>query len=181
MTERGFHATGIEEVLARVKVPKGSFYHYFESKQAFGQVVIDNYAEYFAKKLDQLFSNTSHSPVERLKAFVADATRAMERYEFQRGCLIGNMGQELGGLNDAFRQKLEAVLQSWQVRVAAVLNEAKIVGELAEDADTKAIAEFFWIGWEGAILRSKLTRSVVPLDRFAHMFFTHIVVPGYRK
>ncbi|MFZ4708722.1 MAG: TetR family transcriptional regulator, partial [Zwartia sp.] len=33
----------------------------------------------------------------------------------------------------------------------------------------------FWIGWEGAILRSKLTRSVAPLDRFAQIFFGKVL------
>ncbi|MDX3907449.1 MAG: TetR/AcrR family transcriptional regulator [Pigmentiphaga sp.] len=175
LTEQGFHATGIEEVLKRVGVPKGSFYHYFESKQAFGQAVIDNYAEYFAKKLDRLFGDTSRPPIERLKAFVEEATRAMERYQFQRGCLIGNMGQELAGLNDDFRARLESVLQSWQARVAGVLAQAQDRGQLSADADVNAIAEFFWIGWEGAILRAKLTRSVAPLDRFANLFFDRIL------
>ena len=35
LTERGFQITGIEEILSRVGVPKGSFYHYFKSKQDF--------------------------------------------------------------------------------------------------------------------------------------------------
>ena len=46
LTERGFQITGIEEVLKRVGVPKGSFYHYFKSKDEFGHAVIENYEQY---------------------------------------------------------------------------------------------------------------------------------------
>ncbi len=176
LTERGFHAMGIEEVLTRVGVPKGSFYHYFQSKQAFGETVIDAYAAYFNRKLDRILNDTSTSPMARLKAFVHEASAAMARFSFQRGCLIGNMGQELGGLNDNFRGRLEAVLQSWQTRVAICLAEARHAGEISLDQDVHALAEFFWIGWEGAILRAKLTRSTAPMERFSDLFFSRVCV-----
>ena len=60
LTERGFQITGIDEVLKRVGVPKGSFYHYFKSKDHFGHAVIDNYESYYAKKMDRIFV-TLHS------------------------------------------------------------------------------------------------------------------------
>ena len=53
LTEQGFAATGIDAVLKRVRVPKGSFYHYFDSKEAFVQEVLQRYAAYFARKLDR--------------------------------------------------------------------------------------------------------------------------------
>lgn len=175
LTQQGFHATGIEDVLARVGVPKGSFYYYFQSKQDFGRAVIDNYAGYFARKLERLLGDGAQPPIARLRAFVDDAAAAMQRFEFKRGCLVGNLGQELAGLNDEYRAQLEAVLRDWQSRFAAVLSEAQAAGELASDADPAAIAEFFWIGWEGAILRSKLTRSAAPLTRFADVFFERVL------
>jgi TetR/AcrR family transcriptional repressor of nem operon len=174
-TEQGFHATSIEEVLARVGVPKGSFYYYFESKQAFGEAVIGNYADYFEKKFDRIFGDTSRSPLQRLRDFVADASSGMARFGFRRGCLVGNLGQELAGLNDAFRTRLEAVLLSWQARFAGVLEEARRQGEIPADTDVSAAAEFFWIGWEGAIMRAKLTRDDAPLTRFADVFFSSVL------
>ena len=52
LTENGFASSGIDPILKKVGVPKGSFYHYFASKEAFGLAVIESYANYFAKKLD---------------------------------------------------------------------------------------------------------------------------------
>jgi len=170
-TRKGFRATGIEEILKQVGVPKGSFYHFFSSKQEFGEAVIDNYAAYFARKLDRFLGNDSLPPLDRLKAFTEDAQQGMIRYRFERGCLVGNLGQELGELNHAFRQRLEAVLLSWQRRTAACLAEAAARGDIPADADVDALAEFFWIGWEGAILRAKLAGDVAPMQRFTEIFF----------
>lgn len=176
MTEQGFGVTGMDLVLKRVGVPKGSFYHYFDSKLAFGEAVIENYASFFAGKLDRLFGDELLSPMDRIRGFVAEARAGMERYQFLRGCLIGNLGQELGSMNDAFRHQLEGVLQSWQWRIARCLREAVQAGQLDMQTDVQALAEFFWIGWEGAILRAKLQRSAEPLDRFANIFFEKVAL-----
>ncbi len=169
-TERGFQATGIDEIRQRVNVPKGSFYHFFPSKRDFGLAVIDNYERYFERKLARCFDDADLKPLARVEAFAQDAMRGMEKFGFQRGCLVGNLGQELGGLDDGFRQRLEAVLQSWQRRTAACLREAVAAGELPPGTDCAALAEYFWIGWEGSILRAKLTRSNDPLEKFLAVF-----------
>src|SRR5574343_259443 len=66
LTEKGFSATGIDEILGRVGVPKGSFYHYFDSKEAFGLELIQRYGDFFAHKLDRHLRNTALSPLGRL-------------------------------------------------------------------------------------------------------------------
>jgi len=176
LTEKGFSSTGIEEILGRVSVPKGSFYHYFESKEAYGLDLIERYGQFFARKLDRHLRNPALSPLSRLRAFVVDATDGMARYEFRRGCLIGNLGQEMGALPESFRARLKETFEDWQSRFSACLVEAQQAGELASDADTAQLAEFFWIGWEGAVLRAKLERSAKPLETFAGLFFASLPV-----
>lgn len=176
LTERGFQITGIDEVLKRVGVPKGSFYHYFKSKDHFGHAVIDNYETYYAKKMDRIFNDTSQTPLQRLVNFTVNAKNGMVKFDFKRGCLIGNLGQELAALDTQFRERLEAVLVSWEKRVAECLNEAIETGELAQGQDPQALSRFFWVGWEGAILRSKLMRSLEPIDQFTFIFFRSVLV-----
>ncbi|NMG28562.1 TetR/AcrR family transcriptional regulator [Aromatoleum evansii] len=171
LTEKGFTSTGIDEILGRVGVPKGSFYHYFDSKEAFGLDLIERYGEFFARKLDRHLRNAALSPLCRLRAFVVDATDGMARHEFRRGCLIGNLGQEMGALPESFRARLKETFEDWQARFAACLVEAQQAGELAQNADTARLAAFFWIGWEGAVLRAKLERSAQALETFAGLFF----------
>jgi TetR/AcrR family transcriptional repressor of nem operon len=171
LTEKGFSATGIEEILSRVSVPKGSFYHYFDSKEAFGLELIARYGQFFAVKLERHLTNRSLTPLARLHAFIDDAKSSMARFGYRRGCLIGNLGQEMGALPESFRARLQQTFEDWQRRFAHCLVEAQQVGELASEVDTHQVAEFFWIGWEGAVLRAKLERSAVPLDVFTQFFF----------
>lgn len=176
LTEKGFSATGIDEVLGRVKVPKGSFYHYFDSKEAFGLELIARYADYFARKLDSHFGNQSLSPLARLDAFVADAMAGMARFDFRRGCLIGNLGQEMGALPESFRERLIAVFVDWEIRLADCLDAARATGQIAPSADCRQLATAFWIGWEGAVLRAKLERSALPLMTFTRLFVSGLPV-----
>lgn len=128
LTEKGFSSTGIDEVLKRVGVPKGSFYHYFDSKEAFGAELIERYARYFAHKLERHFGDASRQPLDRLWAFVEDARVGMKRHDFRRGCLIGNLGQEMAALPESFRALLNAVFLDWEQRFARCLKAAQQQG-----------------------------------------------------
>ncbi len=128
--------------------------------------MIKRYADYFAHKLDTLLKIETLPPLERIKAFVADAEAGMARHNFKRGCLVGNLGQEMGRLPEQFREQLEAVFETWQYRVEVCLEAAKGAGEIAPGSDCKKLAKLFWIGWEGAVLRAKLERSPEPLTIF---------------
>lgn len=171
LTEKGFSAVGLEEILAAASVPKGSFYYYFDSKEAFGLALIDSYADYFGRKLHHWFEVAALSPLEGLRAFIADARDGMARFEFRRGCLVGNLGQEMGVLPESYRQRISQVFTDWETRTARCLRAARAAGEIPPDTDCDGLAVFFWIGWEGAVLRAKLDRNADALDAFANGFF----------
>lgn len=171
LTQKGFSATGLDEILRSVNVPKGSFYHYFESKDAFGIELIDSYNQYFIGKLDHFLLNKKRKPVDRLRDFVCDAEAGMKRFSFTRGCLVGNLGQEMGALPEPFRQQITSVFSSWQERTAECLREARANGDIPDDVNCEQTAAFFWIGWEGAVLRAKLEKSEQPLRIFSEAFF----------
>lgn len=166
MTEQGFTSTGLDFLLKQVGVPKGSFYHYYENKQAFGLAVLDEYARYFAQRLDQWLLDENLSPLERLVGFVQSAKAGMARHDYRRGCLVGNMGQEISLLPDAFRDPLESIFLDWQAKLTRCLQAAQQAGELGRQANCAELAAFFWIGWEGAVLRARLVRNDTPLNTF---------------
>lgn len=171
LTEKGYSAVGVDEILKAAAVPKGSFYHYFRNKADFGSQLIDAYHAYFAGKLDQAFLDDTLPALDRLKAFASGAERRMASYGFRRGCLVGNLGQEMGALPEEFRDQLIDVLQDWQQRTAVCLRLAQGQGDLGRHHDPDALAAFFWVGWEGAVLRAKLERRAEPLRSFADTFF----------
>lgn len=177
LTEKGFSSVGLDEILAQAEIPKGSFYNYFPSKEELGLALIDSYADYFAAKIDGWMTNEALSPLARLRGFCADAKAGMARFEYRRGCLVGNLGQEMGVLPEVFRARLVAVMEDWERRTAACLEKAKAEGEIAQDADCMLLAKNFWIGWEGAVLRAKLERRSMPLEIYETCFFASISAP----
>ncbi|MFY0597722.1 MAG: TetR/AcrR family transcriptional regulator [Cognatishimia sp.] len=174
LTEKGYSAVGIDEVLKASGVPKGSFYHYFRNKADYGRVLIEAYNAYFLNKLDRAFTDETLTPLAQLRAFSDDAITGMARHGFRRGCLVGNLGQEMGALPEEFRADLIDVLSQWEARVADCLIRAQSGGELDLSKDPNALAEFFWIGWEGAVLRAKLEHRPDSMTTFIRIFFAHL-------
>ncbi|WP_226625570.1 TetR/AcrR family transcriptional regulator [Alloyangia pacifica] len=171
LTEKGYSSVGVDEILKAAGVPKGSFYHHFKGKADFGLALVAAYNTYFVDLLDRAFLDEARAPLDRLRAFTETAEEGMARHGFRRGCLVGNLGQEMGALPDDFRAALTGVLEDWQARTARLLRAAQAQGELGPHHDPDALAETFWIGWEGAVLRAKLELRPGPLRRFAGTFF----------
>jgi len=170
LTEYGFSSSGIDPILKKVGVPKGSFYYYFANKEAFGQAVIQNYANYFINKLDAYLLDESYVPLTRISNFVESAKAGMERHQFKRGCLVGNLEQEVDLLPESFRQQLIDILLCWQARLATCLKQAQAQGSLSETANCELLAEYFWLGWEGAVSRAKLVQDSQPLENYLSHF-----------
>ncbi|MER5173042.1 acrylate utilization transcriptional regulator AcuR [Thioclava kandeliae] len=170
LTEKGYSSVGIDEILKAASVPKGSFYHHFDSKADFGLALVAAYNTYFTTQIERAFLDEEHAPLNRLRIFTARAEAGMARHGFRRGCLMGNLGQEMGALPDEFRAAVTDVLEDWQARTARLFSMAQAQGMIVPHHDPMVLAETFWIGWEGAVLRAKLELRPDPLRRFADTF-----------
>ncbi|PKI17739.1 acrylate utilization transcriptional regulator AcuR [Colwellia sp. 12G3] len=171
-TQFGFASSGLEQILKKVSVPKGSFYYYFANKEVFGLAVISHYDGYFCRKLDTHLKNEQLLLQQRLMSFVDDAKAGIEKYHFNRGCLVGNLEQEIAVLPNSHRDKLVMVMQGWQRKIADHLN---LLCPEVEQQECQLLAEFFWIGWEGAVSRCKLMQSTQPIDLFINHFLKLLV------
>lgn len=172
---QGYNNTGINAVLCAAGVPKGSFYYYFDSKDAFGLAVIDAVAETHAAYLDRVLGDSTTPPLQRLRQYLEAGADEIEAHDYCRGCLMGNLGQELAAQQPSFRERLERAFANWSERLAGCLDEAIAGGEIDPEDDARELAEFLLIGWEGAILRAKIARSREPLDAFIRLFMTRML------
>ncbi|WP_458526124.1 TetR family transcriptional regulator C-terminal domain-containing protein [Onishia taeanensis] len=175
IAEQGYHATGINAVLKASAVPKGSFYHYFASKEDFGLAVIEAFAETHDARLAALLDDDGRSPLDRLRRFFAAGRDDMTDCDHSRGCLIGSLGQELSARNAVFRERLDAVLRRWEQRLARCLEEARALGELPSDTDSEALASVVLSGWQGAMLRAKTRKSASPMQHFEEVLFARLL------
>ncbi|KZN14426.1 acrylate utilization transcriptional regulator AcuR [Marinomonas sp. TW1] len=177
LTEKGFTVSGIEPILKSVGVPKGSFYHYFSNKEAFGLAVLKAYQQYFESKLDHFLQNEELPYQQRLVHFSKDACEGMVRHHFKRGCLVGNLEQESVLLSESFNQHIQACYQSWQNRLAQYLQAGQVDGVFAFKDDANQMAQIFWLGWEGAVHRARLLKSCQPLESYMAFYLANILKP----
>ena len=161
--ERGYNATGIQDLLVATSVPKGSFYHHFASKEDFALQVVDRYVTEVQVLLDQSLSDAERPPLERVRLFF-DRLLAYYASQGYLGSLLGLLGQELAVASTAFRRRIEDAFDGIARRLAETLEEARARGDLPSDADPAQTATFMMNTWEGAALRSRLARNAAPLE-----------------
>jgi TetR/AcrR family transcriptional repressor of nem operon len=173
--EKGYNNSGIEAILQAAGVPKGSFYYYFASKEDFGLKVLDQFALCYDQQLDRTLGDTSVPPLNRLRNYFESAFGKMESDQCRKGCLVGNLSQEMADQSEAFRARLEEIFESWVDRYAKCLREAQQAGEIGSDLDVRELAEFWLNSWQGAVLRAKTMRSTAPLRTFLGVMFGNLL------
>lgn len=176
LTEKGFSNSGIDEILRRVGVPKGSFNYYFRNKEDFGLEILKRYDERFSSRLEFYFCDDERPSKEGLIAFMEDAKENLVKHDYRRGCIVGNLGQELNTLPKTLSGEVARVFKNWQNRLARCLERARLLGEISEDSDCQRLAVVFWCGWEGAVLKARLERKVDPLNDFGDFFVKSVFV-----
>ena len=133
--------------------------------------VIDRYMVEVHLGLDASLGDLALSPLGRARRFF-ELTREKYRQDGYLGCMLGGLGQELSGVNDAFAAKIEACFGEVTRRVANCLEEARRQGELPQGVDPRELANLLLNCWEGAALRSRLLRDPAPLDRMLDFTFS---------
>lgn len=172
---KGFNHTGIQEILNAASVPKGSFYNYFKSKQDFGLQIIDYFLSHFRRIAEDTLEDSRVSPLNRIYRFLTAFMEYFESQNYTGGCPIGNLAQEMGDLNPAFRQKLCEAIDMMIDAYCRVLTAAQNDGKIMKSLDIRETAGFIVAGWHGAIIQMKLTRSLAPLKNHRKFVFDYIL------
>ena len=174
--DKGFNSCGIDAVLKTAKIPKGSFYYYFPSKEEFGLAVLDLFAVQAKAHAEGYLQDQSLTPMARLRRYLDVVGQEIEEQGCKRGCFLGNMTQEMAGQNDRFRVKLNEIWDGWKRIIADCLREAKAAKEIKRDSDVDLLAEFIIVGMEGGMLRSKVSKTTLPMRDMAKILFERVLV-----
>lgn len=164
----GFSACGVQEIVDKAGVPKGSFYNYFKSKELLAVEVLDVYAKGSRR---ELLADTSVAPVERLRAHFEFLASRYAGFGYSKGCLIGNIAAEASDHMPLVRKALAQGLANWTKLVATAIREGQRDGSIKASLDADQIARFLINSWEGAVIRMKITKSRRPLDDFFSVTF----------
>jgi TetR/AcrR family transcriptional repressor of nem operon len=171
--QRGFNATGVQDITDAAGVPKGSFYNHFESKEALGVEALERYWQGALGSLEVL-KDGDVPPVARLKAYFQKLNDFGRKHKYRPGCMVGNLSVEMSDQSPVMRERLAAILTTWSRAIEACVKEAQAEGSMRRDLEAKAIAAFMLNAWEGAVMRAKVDRSSVPFDQFEKVVFTSL-------
>jgi TetR/AcrR family transcriptional regulator, transcriptional repressor for nem operon len=158
--EFGYNGTSVQDIVSAAKVPKGSFYNHFGSKEELAIAASDVFYPYALEFLQ--LENTS-SPVTRLRKYLRRTLKEMQRYGYVRGCLVGNFASEITNATPALKKRVSELLDEATRRIAVVVSQAQEAGEMDPAVQTLDLSRFILNSLYGAIFRSKTDRSERPM------------------
>ncbi len=170
LMERGYHGTGLKEILDAVKIPKGSFYNYFGSKEEFGAQVIRHYIEPFIEQLSAHLRNPEVDALSAIRIYFDELVAELERQNYKGGCLLGNLMGEIGDTSELCRAALQSAVHRYRNLLQTGLEKAQKEGRVRSDKSSRLIADVLVDAWQGALLRMKIEQSSSPLRAFSDEF-----------
>jgi TetR/AcrR family transcriptional repressor of nem operon len=160
---KGFASVGLNELLKAAGVPKGSFYHYFESKEQYGQALLEDYFERYLGDIDSLFAAEAASSHERLMRYWQRWLDKQCDDCAEQKCLVVKLAAEVADLSDAMRLTLRDGTDRIVDRIAAVI-EAGVADASLPRLDARPTAQMLYQLWLGASLLGKLNRNSQSLE-----------------
>jgi Transcriptional regulator len=162
---KGFSAVGLAEILNAAKVPKGSFYHYFKSKEVFGEALLEDYFAGYNQRLQSLFSDKSMPAAARLMTYWSRWQDAQESDDLTGKCLVVKLSAEVADLSELMRNALKQGTEKLIAQLTACIAEGIQDGSLSARLIPEQTALALYELWLGATLLTKLRRDSSALDQ----------------
>jgi TetR/AcrR family transcriptional repressor of nem operon len=166
-----FSSVGINDILKEAQIPKGSFYHYFPTKEDFGVAIAESYHEEQITETKRALGDEQLPPIDRLVTFFDNASLEYKRRDYENGCLMCNLSVELGDRHERFQEVLK---QQWDELTTELENCLSAIDKadlgLEHLSDGEA-ADWLINTWSGALVRMKVEGSDRPLTLFMKTVF----------
>ncbi len=165
MLAKGYTSTSVDEICEAAGVTKGSFFHYFESKEDLGKAVLDHFMSSMSKAIvDSPFFKKS-DPLQRVYGFIDFMIEISRDPERRSGCLLGNFAQVLSDTHPDIRLLCAKHFSWWAEMLKHELDEAKAAHAIKRTADTQVLSEHFIALFEGSLMLAKTQRDIKVIER----------------
>ncbi|WP_374212558.1 TetR/AcrR family transcriptional regulator [Rhodococcus tibetensis] len=159
----GFSGTTVDALLHSTGVPKGSFYHHFGSKEAFGRAVLERYCHFQMDLLASWAARPELGTVDKLTGYFDAIADGFIDSGFQRACLVGKFSTEVAATSEAFRHHLDEDLRIWHSSLCEILSEGQAAGEVRIDRAPHELADALLALIQGAFVVALSTRNAESL------------------
>lgn len=163
MTHRGYTAVGLNEVLTTAGVPKGSFYHYFKSKEEFGEAMLECYFDDYLSRIAGILAGEA-SGAQCLENYFLHWADTQNDDIDEHKCLVVKLGAEVCDLSEGMRAVMARGTSKIVERIASCIERGMEDGSIPDGKQASLLAESLYQLWLGASLRAKLTHSEKPFD-----------------
>ncbi|GAB5348487.1 HTH-type transcriptional repressor NemR [Alteriqipengyuania sp. 357] len=164
MGRKGYSGVGLSEILTTAGVPKGSFYHYFGSKDAFGEAMVSAYFEDYLAQMDAILAKPGLTGAERLMLYFADWRENQVAYDCQGRCLAVKLGAEVADLSEPMRLALKAGTGGVVSRIETMLEGGASDGSMRFEGEARDVAASLYNLWLGASVMVKIERTHEPFE-----------------
>ncbi len=161
---KGYAAVGLNEILTQAAVPKGSFYHYFKSKDDFGRELLEDYFSEYMVMLEGYLGDKSLSSSQRLMRFFDYWLTSQCSECAEEKCLVVKLSAEVTDLSEQMRIALQQGVAKVLQRLTLCIAEAIKDNEIRAAQSAEVLARELYYMWLGATMISKLNRSSDALD-----------------
>jgi TetR/AcrR family transcriptional repressor of nem operon len=170
----GYGASTIASIAEHARVPRGSVFYYFPTKDRIIVAVIEAYvASAHARRVEHLLGpwSAGQRAGDRFQSYFQSRLAARRKSKFRRGCLLGNLAGEIGGQDlPLVTAAVQDGLLQFEADMLAFLEASSRAGQIARGVNLPALAATMVSGWEGALLQMKLQQSPRPLQHFIASF-----------
>jgi TetR/AcrR family transcriptional regulator, transcriptional repressor for nem operon len=171
VVQKGFNGCGLSEILTAAGVPKGSFYHYFGSKEEFGVALIEHTRDGYLEDLKPILGDRKLTPLARLRRIFEVCRDECAADGPPPECLIAKIGLETAHLSAVVHAAVRCAYQQWSALLAQVIREGQAAGEIDRGHDADRLGNVLVMLWEGASMRMQIERNVSPLNDFLIFVF----------
>ena len=164
IAQKGFTAVGIKQILDTAGVPKGSFYHYFASKEAFGEAIIEHYFDNYKNRLEAITA-------EKISAQQKIYNYFQNWYDTQQNgcdhekCLVVKLSAEVADISETMRKALYAGYQQTVNWIAEQIKAGWADRSIPhpDNIAAESMAKRWYFAWLGASLIAKISQTDTPL------------------
>lgn len=175
--QRGFTGMGLSELLKTAQVPKGSFYHYFRSKEAFGVAMLERHYACYHQRLTAHFTCGPGNHRDRLLAWYQETLKQFCQQGAISGCLTVKLSAEVCDLSEDMRSTMDKGAQEIMALLARALEDGRNSHCLHFTGQPLPQAQVLYALWLGANLQAKISRSAAPLENALAHVKTIIATP----